>query len=293
MSQTTVTLRATSATTAAPQAASGLAFAGPASMVALPTTRCQAIDVSGPEDIVIDAEFGIAYVSSQARERGLGARQNTQAGAIYILSVNDPKSIRSVAVASGSFDPADFHPHGIDLVIEASGKARLFVINHAKDGPRVEVFDVHRSTGDLTHFRTIGPDAALTNPNDIAAVDLNEFYLSNSHGSENRTMVMLEEWMFMRAGSVAHCRFEDQGPAALKIVEKGFSFLSGIAVDRGADPKRVYVAPLWAEKIIIFERDPSGELIRTDREIPIPGGPDNLNFDAFGGIWIGAAPDMR
>lgn len=55
----------------------------------------------------------------------------------------------------------------------------------------------------------------------------------------------------------------------------------------------MYVAPLWAEKIIIFGRDPSGELIRTDREIPIPGGPDNLNFDAFGGIWIGAAPDMR
>lgn len=298
MSQTTAFSRATSATAAAPQASGGLAFAGPASMIALPTNRCQPIPLCGPEDVVIDAEAGIGYVSSQARPLGFGIRQHTQAGGIYTLQLNLPmpkpaNATLGVAAAAAGFDPANFHPHGIDLVIDSSGNARLFAINHAEGGSRIEVFDVvDRATGKLTHARTIGPDAALTNPNDIAVVDHNEFYVSNSHSSEIRTVVMLQEMLHMRTGSVAHCRFENQSPAALKIVERGFSFLSGIAVDRGVEPKRVYVAPLWAKTVLVFERDSLGELRQTGREIRIPGGADNLSLDSFGCLWIGAVSDM-
>lgn len=103
---------------------------------------------------------------------------------------------------------------------------------------------------------------------------------------------MLEEILHMRTGSVAHCRFEDQGSADMAIVEKGFSLLSGIAVDHGVDQKRVYVAPLWANKVIVYEQGSSGELVETGREIPIPGGADNLTFDLFGSLWIGAVPDF-
>lgn len=295
MSNTTVIPRPTSAEAMRTQAIGALAFAGPASMTALPTCRCQAIELGGPEDVVIDSEAGIAYVSSQKRAR-FGIRQYEKPGAIYTLRLDDPKpapSDTSTAAASENFDPANFHPHGIDLVVDESGKAQLFAISHAEGGSRVEVFDVaDRSTGRLVHVRTIGPDAVLANPNDIAAVDRNEFYFSNSYSTENRTTVMLQEVLQMRTGSVAHCRFADQGAGTLRIVEEGFSFLSGIAVDRRVEPKRVYVAPLWARKVSVYEQASEGLLIRTDREIRLPGGADNLNLDADGSMWIGAAPDF-
>lgn len=89
MSQTTLMTRPETAT-AAVRPASSLAFASPASMIALPTTRCQPIALCGPEDVVIDAEAGIAYVSSQARPLGFGARRYMQSGAIYTLRLGDP-----------------------------------------------------------------------------------------------------------------------------------------------------------------------------------------------------------
>ena len=297
MSQTMLMTRPETAT-AAVRPASSLAFASPASMIALPTTRCQPIALCGPEDVVIDAEAGIAYVSSQARPLGFGARRYMQSGAIYTLRLGDPtpqprNAMLHITKTPDGFDPAKFHPHGIDLSVDEEGRARLFAISHTEEGSRVEVFDIlDRATGKLGHIRSIGPDGVLTNPNDIAAVSRNEFYLTNSHESEQRVVVMLEEILHMRTGSVAHCRFEDQGSANMAIVAEGFSLLSGIAVDPGADPKRVYIAPLWANKVIVYDQSSSGKLVETGREIRIPGGADNLTLDPFGSLWIGAAPDF-
>lgn len=272
-------------------------IAGAESFVALSESRCRKIDLCGPEDVAVDPKTGLAYISSQARARGLsGSRGGSPPGAIFAIDLNhafsltDPRASPINLTDQIPFD-TDFHPHGIDLFVAEDGRARLFVINHAKGGSRVEVFDVDRNTGGLWHFRTIGPDSALTDPNDIAALSLDEFYLTNAHASEVASRILIEEVLGLRGGSVVYGVIGGQGASTLKVAAKGFSLLSGIAVDPATRPPTVYLAPFWANKVFIYKQTAAGELTRTDAEIELPGGADNLTLDSRGSMWIGACPE--
>lgn len=278
---------------------STLKAAGSGCFISLLESRCRKFEVFGPEDVAIDPLTGLAYISSQSRRRGLGERSSSgPRGAIFALDLNGVCSATDPQAAPINLTDnipfiADFHPLGIDLFVAEDGSARLFVINRALGGSRVEVFDVNRNTAELRHVRTIGPDSALTDPNDIAALSLDEFYLTNEHASETPSRILMEEVFGLRGGSVVYGVVSGQGPWTLKVVAKGFSLLSGIAVDSATVPPTVYVAPFWANKVFIYQADATGELTRTDAEIDLPGGADNLTLDKRGSMWIGACPEPR
>ena len=97
----------------------------------LSQARCQRIEgVPGPEDIVIDHERGVAYISSQQRKSGSVRQVN---GAIFKLDlINDePQPVNMTGALAKEI--GFFHPHGLDLFVCAGGKRRLFVINHRSE----------------------------------------------------------------------------------------------------------------------------------------------------------------
>ncbi len=154
---------------------------------------CTAIaGVRGPEDIVIDAPSGLAFISAMDRRAFAAGKPSPQDG-LFLLR----PSATAVSKLSGA--PKDFHPHGISLVRDANGRLTLLAINHRADGSNsIEVFDVVtdssavslRQTGSIT-------SGQLVSPNAIAAVDGDHFYVVNDHGSSTAFGRTLEDLLLL------------------------------------------------------------------------------------------------
>ena len=103
--------------------------------------ECRSISIApGTEDIVIDSQSGILYVSAYNR------RAVDEKDGIYAFSPDKPEQVRLVSVDA----PADFHPHGISFWSDGIHK-KLFAVSHRSDGSEVvEIFSVTED-GDLAH----------------------------------------------------------------------------------------------------------------------------------------------
>ena len=94
-----------------------------------------------PEDVTVDCQRGIAFVSSQSRPRGDSGRAITPVqNAISGLHIEDskPEPANLMKDFPDELAPPDgaFHTRGISFWREQkSGAPRLFVINHEKSDP--------------------------------------------------------------------------------------------------------------------------------------------------------------
>lgn len=264
----------------------GYTLAGLQTLIALRAERCIAIDLPGPEDVAVDHEHGIAYISSQARKRPLADERAS--GAIYALDLkSDNLKAKNVTDALAP-QLRSFHPLGIDLFIDASERARLLVVNHANGGCRIEVFAVaNREKGVLEHFCSIGPHAFLTFPNGIAGCAWNEFYVTNPRKFMDPG-AFVDDMLHLRSGRILHCRFSRAGGATWTIADEGLSYPNGIAIERRCDQPRVYVALVMAKQILVYTRTSNGRLARCQTAINLPAAPDNLSLDTSGDLWVGA-----
>src|SRR5262249_27645580 len=135
---------------------------------------------SGPEDIAIDEQSGLAFVSAlDRRARRLTGHPSKDDG-LYAFRLADamPHPVKLAGT------PSDFHPHGISLVRTPDGLT-LMAINHRSDGTHsIEIFDVAVTNGEAK-LSPIGNIAGgqLVSPNAIVALDRDRFYVVNDHGS--------------------------------------------------------------------------------------------------------------
>ena len=60
----------------------------------------------------------------------------------------------------------------------------------------------------------------------------------------------------------------------------------------GADGRSLYLALLTSRLLRIYDRDPASERLSVRRQIFLDSGPDNLEIDADGLIWIGSHPQI-
>jgi len=98
--------------------------------------------VIGAEDIQIDHQTGLAYISNQDRRKYQAG--TPEPGFIAVLNMAEP---RPEPVRLDHGDVPDFYPHGISLYRMDDGGLRLFVISHPPEQPhRVEIFDVADGT---------------------------------------------------------------------------------------------------------------------------------------------------
>ncbi len=245
--------------------------------------------IPGPEDLVILPDGTGAFISSEDRRAALAGKPRR--GAVYYYDLGRPDAL-PVDVTPET--PPLFHPHGIGLHAPGGKPTTLYVVNHprgdvhgdvAGEGPAhtVEVFDVDGPS--LRHRRTIADSELLIAPNDVTSVGLDRLYVSNDHGSGDKTQRMLEDYLRMRR---AHLLYFD-GERFTRLPGT-YRYANGI--EASPDGRTIYLATPTDRQIVVLERDPSTNALTRRTEIFVDTGPDNINMDADGHLWVGAHPKM-
>ncbi|MBN1210284.1 MAG: strictosidine synthase family protein [Myxococcaceae bacterium] len=241
--------------------------------------RCTSISgIPGVEDITFHPTLGYAYLSSDDRRAARAGRPIP--GGIYRY---DPEGTAEPVLLTGSFSK-DFHPHGLSLFVDPSGAQTLFVVNHPEAGGHaIERFEV-QADGQLLHRETIR-DPALVSPNDLVAIDARRFYVTNDHHYPPGFMQKVEEYLQLAMSNVLF--YDGQG---FREVFTGGIYSNGI--NRSADGKTIYLAEVVGRAISIFDRDPNTHALHLRERIGLGSGPDNIEVDAQGRLWIGAHPKL-
>jgi arylesterase/paraoxonase len=230
----------------------------------------------GTEDLTIHPRTGVAYLSScdfRSVLAGRGAKCS-----LYAYDLNAPSS-RPVDLLP---DNPGFRPHGISLHVAEDGTGTLFAINHAAGRHAIEVYDVGPSR--LTHRATLA-DPSLVSPNDLVAVTPTQVYVTNDHRHPVGPMRAVEEYLRRPWTNVVLW-----DGRAFREVAGGIQLANGINVSR--DGRTVYVASVIGQELRVYDRDAATGALTLRGEIPLGSGPDNIEVDADGTLWIGAHPKL-
>ncbi|MGB5092825.1 MAG: SMP-30/gluconolactonase/LRE family protein [Parvibaculum sp.] len=247
---------------------------------------CRAIaSVPGPEDIAIDRERGIAYVSAMDRRL---ARSNLPGakgvrGGIYTIDLTRDVADWTLAPVTPA-TPADFRPHGISLFVMPDGARRLFVVNHPADGGQsIDILDVAEN-GDLSLFKSV-TSPLLVSPNDVVAVGPDNFYVTNDHGTPSDSGKMIDDVLLLGHANVVHYDGKTMSQAA-----DGLVYANGI--NASADGRHIYVASSLGMALHVYDRDlVSGKLTAVDYA-RLGTGVDNIDVQPDGSLLIAAHPHM-
>lgn len=236
--------------------------------------QCRSVDIfPGTEDVTIDDEAGIAFVSADDR-RATAAGKPVQGG-VYALKLDG--SDRVSKVSPDSF--GEFHPHGISLWRGKDGRKRLFAINHTiADGHKVEIFDVGLG-GALLHVDSIAFDE-MASPNDVLGVGPRSFYVTNDRGFTGGFMETLEAYMALPASSLAY--YDGQTG---KFSVRGLTYANG--VNMSDDGRTVFVSEFLRRRVGVYARDVETGALSLQRRYPVNTGPDNIEISPDGALWIG------
>ncbi len=229
--------------------------------------------VAGPEDIETAAASGRAYISSLDRRAGPHTR-----GAIYSVLVNDPLDSENWRDRTRGV-PDKFRPSGINYY-EEGGSRRLFVVNAAYNA--IEIYDVE-ANGDLKHLETF-TERRLTSPNDVIAVGLRSFYVTND--TEAGRNSWLGKLQFLTRAPAGKVYFYDG--VAMRVAAEGVRYANGVAVN--ARGTKVYVAESAGPAIRVYERDAGTGALTLAKIEALPAAPDNITVAWDGALWIGAQP---
>jgi len=229
--------------------------------------------VVGVEDLTIDPETKLAYLSGYDR-RAMFAGNNVR-GAIWAYDLNVGDAV-PVDLTAG-MEPAAFQPHGLNLYRGADGRKTLFVVNHGNNQQTVEIFDVDGAK--LTHRRTVtGPE--LVSPNDVVGVGRDAFYVTNEHAQPPGWMRTAEDYLRLRDTTVQF--FDGQ---------KFSTALSGIGGSNGinasADGRSLYVSAMSELSVQVYDRDPLTNALKLRSTVAVPGFADNIEVLANGDLLLG------
>lgn len=245
-------------------------------------TKINLIGMAGPEDITVDQQSGIAFISTDDRRVNQITPGSTE-GAILITNLSDSlPDIRTISPASLN----DFHPHGISLWTSPENKKYLFVVNHRQKDPANTIERFEWRNDSLIHLESIQDEKLMTSPNDVVAVGERAFYVTNDHWYSKKGIGRALEDYLQRP--IAYVNYYN-GTSFRKVAEN-IAYANGIAVSE--DQKQLFVAATLGQKIILYNRDlASGDLMLFD-EIKTNTGVDNIEVDKQGDLWVGCHPQL-
>jgi arylesterase/paraoxonase len=170
------------------------------------------IPLFGAEDMTVDYASGIMFISSFDRVASVGGENPT--GGIYIL---DLKSDDLVLVRLDDGLGKGFHPHGISLLKIDSATYRLWVVNHQNGNHTIELFEFI-GKDHLAHLRTYS-DPLIISPNDVVAINQEQFYFTNDHGKTEGVGLLAENYLGLPYSGVVYfdgnmflCQWDKQNP---------------------------------------------------------------------------------
>ena len=194
--------------------------------------------VSGPEDITVH-DNGLALISSDNRR--LTLKGTPIQGHIFSYNLNNESA--QIEKLTDDID-FEFHPHGIS-VYENFDKVVLFVVNHRKNKNTIEVF--HLINNKLFFKKTIYDDL-LNSPNDIVAINENEFYLTNDHGHSTAFGKMIEDYLQLSKSNVLY-----YDGKKFKVVIDKLQYANGINFNKSKT--ELFVAETIGKNISIYNRN--------------------------------------
>lgn len=236
----------------------------------------------GAEDIAIDHEAGIAFVSSCDRRVTEG--EAAPDGAIFLL---DLRAALPAPVKLTSDLGFSFRPHGISFFADSVGAEKwLFVVNHRNEADGI-VHSIERFEylgGALIHRESIFSDF-LVSPNDIHGVSPEAFYVTNDHGEKSLKLVgvSLEDFLFLEESYVVYYDGKSFAQTGRKM-----SYANGINGTR--DGKYIFVAALGQREIQVYARNRSG-ILEFLFPIKIDSMVDNISLDWEGNLWTAGHPN--
>jgi arylesterase / paraoxonase len=238
---------------------------------------CDSVEgIVGAEDIVIDQQQQIAYISSHDR------RAKESFGAIWMMPVGAPHDARAMKMTG--YDAPLFSPHGIDLWTNSDGTRNLFVVEHGDwSQSRIVIFRVEEDT--LVFERAI-TDPLIRRPNDVAAAGQNAFYVTNDLGAAYGSSAEFTEVLFrQKKGNLVYF---DGNTASIAADKLGYA--NGVALSN--DGKSVYVSAVIDQSVRFYARNADTGALSLYDEINLHSGVDNIDVDADGILWVAAHPKL-
>lgn len=263
----------------------------------------------GIEDIEVDPEAGVAYLSAQDRwalENAVdsGAASLPQGG-IYLLrpeqlrQADRPAALRNLT--AGFTGQADFHPHGIAFYRAGTGPALLAAINRAYRAGKAAGADAWRPETSIEIF-AVTPEglqhrsslaaSAFCHPNNLAWIDESRLLVTNDHAACGALGVWVETLLGGDGTVVLASLTPDFSLAETTVVADSVPYANGIAVDRKDD--RVLVAATRASAVFSFALADlaEGTTAPAVERIELDGGPDNLTWQADAPLLMAVHPDL-
>jgi sugar lactone lactonase YvrE len=236
---------------------------------------CKNIELAdgSAEDIQTDRLSKIAYLSVLDRRAIGGGKRQT--GTILYLDLNLETPVPQPALAS---QPDDFHPHGLSLFTNDAGQTSLFVLNHASDGEKVELFRKQSDDFVFRHIRTYS-SPLLTEPNDIVAINESSFYVANDSGASNPLERAAEMLLAVGLSPLVYFDGTSFSTAADDLKSAG-----GINVNQART--KLFVGETLGKAIKIYGLNADGTLSGKPKTIALAGGIDNIDVDDNGVLWI-------
>lgn len=244
----------------------------------------------GAEDITIDHETQLAYISTDDRFAILHGDQN-RGGRLCIVSLQDSNAVS----ICGTIGIAKINPHGISF-FKKKGAEYLYAVNHTDGKHSILLFQKAYNTltrSVLPHhygysfklLKTHEDTTFMLSPNDVLAVDTNKFYFTNDHGSRSKSGKMVEDYLQQKKSNVVYFDGKNYSIAADNI-----AYANGINMSR--DGKELYVASTIGQNVLIYDRDiATGKLTLKD-EVVLNTGVDNIELDEHGNLWVACHPQL-
>lgn len=253
----------------------------------LGSDKCQIYSgILAPEDIAMDRENRVAFISSYDRKRGMSKKPGSQdiRGSIQMLDLADFKP--GVAIKFSDVTPAmpkRFRPLGISLFKGEDNTRRLFVVNQVSAGKHtVEIFRIEANK--LVHEKSVDLGTDVIFANDVLAVGPDRFYVTDSAGM-GKTSEYINFALQRQRSKVFYFDGKKIQQAA-----SGFVMANGIALSKNGE--QVYVVDTFARTLRFFKRDSETGGLEDEGVLFIGTGLDNIDVAADGSLWMAAHPRL-
>ncbi|MCP9767725.1 hypothetical protein EGI22_07355 [Lacihabitans sp. LS3-19] len=227
----------------------------------------------GVEDITVDSETNIAYLSSCER------RIPNATGGLFSINLQD--SIWIQKDLTSHLNLKEFRPHGISF-LNINGKKLLFVISHTETKQDVFRFEI---SGDSLLYLNKYASTDFTSPNDILAIGENQFFVTNDHDSRIKWKVMMNDFLRIPSGNVVFYDGEKT-----KIVSQKLTYPNGIALSK--EGKKIYVASTLDKTIEVFEPQAQSHYLKSVESFSTKYSPDNIEINRNGDLIVGCHPKL-
>ncbi len=233
----------------------------------------------GVEDISIDQERGIAYLSAADRRTQLSG--GPEHGGLYRLDLTDADADPELISESDE----GIYPHGIAVWIAPDGRRELYAIDHAEGRHSVRRYLID---GDRLRLLRVYSDRLIHAPNDLTVAGDGQCYVTNDHGFRGPRAQSLEQFSGLAVSNVIHIGDSGGNVTYAKALTR-VPYANGIAWHQKRS--EMFLAAMTRHEIWRCTIGPSGALhrnavFRTDMCV------DNIEIDSDGALWIGGHPKV-